>query len=192
MRNFSMGAKSKCESLLGGTRPGQGKSRQPDIEEEQEVGNNVELRRFSSEYIDALNLFELPEEQAQFTSLPSQCQETIEGQHRIVILHESEPAGFFILHSTDRVQEYSDNPQAMLLTSFSITHAKQGKGYAKQAMVLLREFAAMKFPDCNEIILAVNHKNSAAQQLYVKTGFQDTGNRKIGPLGEQFIMSLML
>lgn len=93
-------------------------------------------------------------------------------------------------HSTDRVKEYSDNPQAMLLTALSINQAKQGKGYAKQAMLLLKEFVTTEFPYCNEIVLAVNHKNIAAQQLYGKTGFHATGKRKIGPIGEQLIMSL--
>ncbi|GIN13549.1 N-acetyltransferase [Shouchella clausii] len=152
--------------------------------------NHIELKHFSYQYIDTLSTFELPKEQAQFTSLPNDYKEVAEGQYRIVILHKTEPVGFFLMHSTDRVKEYSDNPQAMLLTALSINEAKQGKGYAKQAMLLLKEFVTMEFPKCNEIVLAVNHKNIAAQQLYVKTGFQDTGKRKIGPIGEQLIMSL--
>jgi RimJ/RimL family protein N-acetyltransferase len=154
--------------------------------------NYLELKHFSNEHMDILNSFELPKEQVQFTSLPSNYKEVIEGQHRIVILCDGEPVGFFLLHSTERVKEYSDNPQAMLLTSLSINQAKQGRGYAKQAMLLLRKFAADEFPDCNEIVLAVNHKNIAAQKLYVKVGFQDTGRRKMGPIGEQYIMNLML
>ncbi|RBP86864.1 RimJ/RimL family protein N-acetyltransferase [Cytobacillus firmus] len=154
--------------------------------------NYLELKHFSGEHMDILNSFELPEEQVQFTSLPSNYKEVTEGQHRIVILCDGEPVGFFLLHSTERVKEYSDNPQAMLLTSLSINQAKQGRGYAKQAMLLLKKFTADEFPDCNEIVLAVNYKNIAAQKLYVKVGYQDTGRRKMGPIGEQFIMNLML
>ena len=153
---------------------------------------SVELVHFSNEHMDILDAFELPGEQVQFTSLPSHYKEVTEGQYRIVILDEREPVGFFLLHATDRVKDYSDNPQAMLLTAFSINQVKQGKGYAKQAMLLLRKFVAEEFPDCNEIVLAVNHKNIAAQQLYLKVGFQDTGIRKIGPIGEQYIMNLAL
>ncbi|WP_208586145.1 GNAT family N-acetyltransferase [Gracilibacillus suaedae] len=151
----------------------------------------IELRHFEIEHLEVLNSFELPSEQAQFTSLPINYKEVTEGQHRIVIVNDREPVGFFILHATDRVKEYSDNPQAMLLTSLSINQAKQGKGYAKEAMKLLRKFVITEFPDCNEIVLAVNHKNTAAQKLYVKVGFQDTGKRKHGPIGEQFVMKLM-
>ena len=152
----------------------------------------LELRHFSDEYMDTLNTFRLPEEQVQFTSLPNNYKEVTDGQHRIVILNDKEPVGFFLLHSTERVKEYSDNPQAMLLTALSINQSKQGKGYAKKAMLLLRDFITNEFPNCNEIVLAVNHRNIAAQQLYLKVGFQDTGIRRIGPIGEQFILNLLL
>lgn len=150
----------------------------------------VELKHFSNEYLDVLNSFELPEEQVQFTALPNKILEATEGQQRIVILSENEPVGFFILHSTERVKEYTDNSKAMLLTALSVNHAKQGKGYAKQGMLLLSDFVKSEFPNCDEIVLVVNHKNFPAQQLYLKAGFQDTGKRKIGPIGEQFIMNL--
>ncbi|MGG3943885.1 GNAT family N-acetyltransferase [Peribacillus psychrosaccharolyticus] len=150
----------------------------------------VELKHFSNEYLDVLNSFELPEEQVQFTALPNKILEATEGKHRIVILSENEPVGFFLLHSTERVKDYSDNSKAMLLTALSVNHAKQGKGYAKQGMLLLSDFVKSEFPNCDEIVLVVNHKNLPAQQLYLKVGFQDTGKRKIGPIGEQFIMNL--
>ena len=152
----------------------------------------ITLKPFSSEYIGELNSFELPEEQAQFTALPSNILEEIEGQHRIVILDEDEPVGFFLLHQTERVKEYSDKANAMLLTALSVNYAKQGKGYAKQAMFLLRDFVKSEFPDCDEIVLAVNHKNIPAQRLYAAVNFTDTGRRKNGPIGEQFILNLLL
>ena len=152
----------------------------------------VELVHFSKKYETQLHSFELPEEQEQFTALPKKITEVADGQYRIVILSENEPVGFFLLHATDRVKDYSDNPRAMLLTAFSINHAHQGKGYAKQGMSLLREFVQKEFPDCNEIVLAVNHKNIPAQKLYMKVGFKDTGRRKIGKIGEQYIMALSM
>ncbi|NYE04280.1 RimJ/RimL family protein N-acetyltransferase [Bacillus niacini] len=136
----------------------------------------VELVHFSIKYETELHSFELQEEQEQFTALPKKITEIADGhdgQYRIVILSENEPVGFFQLHSTDRVKDYSDNPRAMLLTAFSINHVHQGKGYAEQGMSLLSEFVQKEFPDCNEIVLAVNHKNIPAQKLYMKVGFQD-------------------
>lgn len=151
----------------------------------------VELKHFSEEYKERLDCFELPEEQGQFTALPKKYFTVSEGQHRIVIVHDNEPVGFFLLHTTERVKEYSENPNAMLLTSLSIDQREQGKGYAKQAMSLLEEFVLHEFPNCNEIVLAVNHKNIAAQRLYEKVGFQDTGKRRMGPIGEQLLLNLV-
>jgi RimJ/RimL family protein N-acetyltransferase len=150
----------------------------------------VELVHYSKAYETLLNTFELPEGQEQFTALPKKITDVIDGQYRIVILCGNEPVGFFLLHATERVQEYSDNPSAMLLTAFSINYAHQGKGYAKKGLSLLSDFVQKEFSDCNEIVLAVNHKNIPAQKLYLKVDFQDTGKRKIGRIGEQYIMSL--
>ena len=152
----------------------------------------LELGNVSNEHWDKLNTFELSNKQRQFTSLPNRFKEVTEGQYRIVILNNMEPVGFFLLHSTERVKDYSDNPNAILLTSLSINQVEQGKGFAKKAMLLLRKFVSNEFPNCNEIVLAVNHKNIAAQRLYIKAGFQDTGKRRFGPIGKQFIMNLIL
>lgn len=152
----------------------------------------VELVHILDEHWDRLDSFKLPKEQGQFASLPNKFKEGVEGQYRIVIVNNIEPIGFFILHSTERVKNYSDNQNAMLLTSLSIDQVKQGKGLAKKSMLLLSEFVSNEFPNCNEIVLAVNHKNIAAQHLYKRVGFQDTGKRRFGPIGEQFIMNLIL
>lgn len=154
--------------------------------------NSVTLEHFFINHLDSLNAFELPEGQEQFTALPNTILEVTEGQHRIVILSNDEPVGFFLLHMTERVKEYSDNPKAVLLTALSVNHANQGKGYAKQGMLLLSDFVRSEFPNYDEIVLVVNHKNIPAQQLYLKVGFKDTGKRKNGPIGEQFLMNLSL
>lgn len=86
--------------------------------------------------------------------------------------------------------EYTNNSKALLLTSLSIDHAQQGKGFAKQGMSLLSELVKLEFPEYNEIVLAVNHKNIPAQKLYEKVGFSDTGKRTTGRLGELLIYSI--
>ncbi|MGG4494275.1 GNAT family N-acetyltransferase [Brevibacillus reuszeri] len=157
-----------------------------------DTASHVGLQHFTDQHIDALNRFELPEEQGQFTSLPEKVLGVTEGQYRIVITSDSVPVGFFLLHATQRVKEYTDNPNAMLLTSFSINFAEQGKGFAKKGLLLLPDFVHAEFPDCDEIALAVNHKNVPAQKLYLHTGFTDTGLRRMGAIGEQFIFRLAL
>ncbi|MBO8173308.1 MAG: GNAT family N-acetyltransferase [Bacillaceae bacterium] len=154
----------------------------------------VELKRYEKKYFKILKNFTLPAEQEQFTALPIELlRENLEekhDQHGIVILSDHEPVGFFVLHSSDRVKEYTDNPNAMLLAALSINYSQQGKGFAQKGMKQLKSFIKKEFPACNEVVLAVNHKNIPAQQLYKKVGFKDTGRRKIGKIGEQLILSL--
>lgn len=154
--------------------------------------NDVRLDFYRPEYDEVLYRFHLPEEEARFTSLPSHLiQEAVrdKNQHPVVILQGKNPVGFFVLHSGDRVKAYTDNPRALLLASLSIDATSQGKGYGKSGMVLMRGFVRQHFPECNEVVLAVNHKNLPAQQLYKRAGFVDTGRRKIGTIGEQYILS---
>lgn len=151
----------------------------------------LNLEHYQEKHNESLCSFYLPMEQEQFTGLPSKMlREVGEGQHPIVITSGDVAVGFFILHTTERVKEFSDNPHAMLLTAFSINFKEQGKGYAKQGLLLLHDFVRKEFPNCEEILLAVNHKNIPAQKLYQKVGFEDTGKRKMGSIGEQYVMKL--
>ncbi|AZB43432.1 GNAT family N-acetyltransferase [Bacillus sp. FJAT-42376] len=150
----------------------------------------MELQKYQPHHKERLQDFSLPPEQMPFTALPVDRLEGSNGEHPIVILYERKPVGFFLLHSGERVNDYTDLPNRMLLTSFSVNFSDQGKGYAKGGLKLLKAFVQQEFPDCAEVILAVNHRNIAAQNLYIKTGFFDTGNRKTGKIGEQYIFSL--
>ncbi len=153
---------------------------------------DINLDFYRSEYREELLKFELPEEQAQFTALPADKLEEAwiaPDQYPIVIADGHNSVGFFILHSSDRVKDYTNNPKALLLTALSIDHSRQGRGYAKRAMGQLAGFIRESLPGFDEIVLAVNKRNVAAQKLYEKTGFRDTGERRMGKIGEQFIYS---
>lgn len=154
--------------------------------------NSVELKHFSSEYLTGLNSFVLTDEQKQFSALPNKFVEAIDGQHRIVILSDNTPVGFFLLNSNERVKKYSTNQNAMLLTALSINQTAQGKGYAKKGMSLLNEFVKLEFPRCDEIVLVVDKENIPAQNLYLKVGFEDTNERQIGRIDEEIIMRLSI
>lgn len=157
-----------------------------------EAENTVVLKHYEPGYYEHLKNFTLPEEQERFTAKPVDMLEASAERFPIVIVSGVEPVGFFVLHSSARVNEYTDNPKAMLLTAFSIDYTQQGKGLAQKGMLGVRDFLKEEFPWCNEIILAVNHKNIPAQNLYKKVGYKDTRRRKLGPIGEQFIYSLSI
>ncbi|WP_438317085.1 GNAT family N-acetyltransferase [Sporosarcina sp. FA9] len=154
------------------------------------LSETVKVGKYKPEFLKALKEFELPTEKAQYTSFSAVILEKLtDDQYPIVILSNDEPVGFFLLQSTDRVKEFTDNPRALLLTALSIDNSKQGKGLAKGAMNLIKQFVNQEFSEYDEIILAVNHKNIPAQNLYKRVGFSDTGKRKIGKIGEQFIFN---
>jgi RimJ/RimL family protein N-acetyltransferase len=155
----------------------------------------MRLKRYTPEYDSILNEFTLPKEQEIFTAYPTdmiQQSKVDTTRNPVVLLNQNYPVGFFVLQSGDRVKEYTENPMALLLIALSINSSEQGKGYAKVGMRLLPEFVHQEFPESDEIVLAVNHKNIPAQKLYQNVGFEDTGRRKIGKIGEQFIYNLKL
>ncbi|UTR07210.1 GNAT family N-acetyltransferase [Alkalihalobacillus sp. LMS6] len=154
----------------------------------------INLVPYHSKYDAALQAFHLPPEQIQFSALPNKYLRTNKpGQHRIVMTNATDqPVGFFLLHETERVQDYSPNLQAMLLTTLTVNQCEQGKGYANQAMDLVSPYIQTHFPDKNEIVLVVNKKNIPAQKLYKKSGFFDTGERRVGRIGEQIVMNCMI
>lgn len=59
-------------------------------------------------------------------------------------------------------------------------------------MALLQPFLRKEFHRCREVVLAVNRRNIAAQKLYEKAGFQDTGRKKMGKIGEQYIYNYLI
>src|SRR5699024_5797977 len=129
----------------------------------------IALKLYEPSFLDSLNQFELPASQAQYTALPHEILNDLQaGQHPIVICFEKEVVGFFLLHSSKRVEEYSENSCALLLTALSINNIYQGQGIAKASMKQLTLFVKQFFSNCNEIVLAVNHKNTPAQKLYEK------------------------
>lgn len=136
-----------------------------------EKSGTISLVGYTESYKHDLRNFYLPQSQARFTTLPSEYEDSSEGKHRIIILNEDRPVGFFLLDSSDAVESYTFNQDAMLLASFSINHEEQGKGYAKQALNRLKTFVQSEYPGCSEILLSVNHKNTAAKRLYEKDWF---------------------
>ncbi|WP_341519670.1 GNAT family N-acetyltransferase [Bacillus paramobilis] len=154
----------------------------------------IQLVPYKEKYKEIIQTFTLPSEQVQFTSDPGELLEKVKSDRTknvIVILdYNGVPVGLFALQTGDRVQEFTDNQEAILLTSFSVNHNRQRKGYAKKSLALLQEFVKRYFPMKNEVVLAVNEKNIPAQNLYEKVGFQDKGFRRMGPIGQQIIMHL--
>jgi RimJ/RimL family protein N-acetyltransferase len=157
--------------------------------------NTISLQFYNETYDEQLKNYFLADEHLKFTGLPidniEKCKLEVE-RHSILILSNNDVAGFFVLHGWDGVSQYSDNKNAILLRAYSVDTNFQGKGIAKQSLNLLPSFVKANFPERDEIILGVNHKNIAAQHVYLKSGFIDKGIRVMGRKGELFIMHMDL
>jgi len=156
-----------------------------------ESNTSITLTFYEKIYDSYLSGFYLPEDQMPFTALPMEAIKKCENdpeRHPIVILADSIPVGFFILHHGENIRQYYDHPNAILIRSLSVDYQHQGKGYAKKGMQLCPGFVREHFPFIDEIILVVNNRNIAAQNLYKKVGFIDKGIRRVGPVGPQTVM----
>ncbi|MDN7245022.1 GNAT family protein [Planococcus shenhongbingii] len=137
--------------------------------------------------------YSLPSDQLKFTGMP---QDIIErdaknpDKHLVVIRARDEVAGFFELDESDDRKLYSNNPKALLLRGYSVNPKYQGRGIATGSIYALPDFIRKEFPEFNEVVLGVNASNPAAQRVYQKAGFEDTGRRLMRSKGEQIVMCL--
>lgn len=155
----------------------------------------MEFVEYEKRFENEVKNYYLSEEQLRFTSTPLECVELSEkdtDRHSILAIKNDELVTFFVLHKNEGVKSYTENPKAMLLRAFSTDYHHQGKGYARKSLMLLPEFVRSKFPRINNIVLAVNVENKAAQSLYNKCGYLDEGIRKMGRKGELIIMNYYL
>jgi RimJ/RimL family protein N-acetyltransferase len=150
------------------------------------------LHFFQSEDLSGLQ-YTLDETQSLFTATAEEALERIKERddhlaYPITIFHDEKPAGFFVLDFGEDKFDLTDNKNSVLLRSFSINPQLQGKGIGKCAMLKLDDFVKEHFRECDEIVLAVNEKNSSAYQLYLKAGYVFEGKTRIGRSGPQFLM----
>ncbi|QTD42122.1 GNAT family N-acetyltransferase [Sporosarcina sp. Te-1] len=149
------------------------------------------LVEYEDHYREKIDSYYLSDEQLQYTGIPSKAVELARldlDRHAVLAIKNNDLLTFFVLHENEGVKPYSENRKAILLRTFSTDFRHQGKGYAKQSLLLLPQFIRTQFPHINEIVLAVNVKNTAAQALYKKCGYKDEGIRKMGKKGELIIM----
>jgi len=159
------------------------------------IKQTVSLVEYKDTYENALSDYYLPEEQLTFTRLPLQKihnPNVSKTSTHVLIMDDNKPVGYFALEDGEKAQRYSDNPNARVLTSFSIDSNFQGRGLAKEGLKLLPSFVQECLPNTNEIVLGVNKRNKAAISLYLKTGFVDENRIYEGAKGPQHVLHLYI
>jgi len=108
----------------------------------------------------------------------------------VMILADTELVGFLVLIKNEDVREVGADPAtAVLIRSLSISETQRGQGFATQALQLLPAFVRHNFPAATTLTLSVDHGNLPAQKLYEKVGYTDTGRRRFGTYGEQYVLT---
>lgn len=152
----------------------------------------VKLHFFKPEDLSEVN-YTLDENQLQYTSTAEHALQRIKDRNTnqefpITILENEKPVGFFVLDFGEDKLDLTDNQNSVLLRSLSVNPQFQGKGIGKSAMLKVDDLIRENFKDCNEIVLAVNQKNSSAYDLYLKTGYLYEGKTRVGRSGPQYLM----
>ncbi|MFK9090838.1 GNAT family N-acetyltransferase [Bacillus salipaludis] len=155
----------------------------------------MQLYFYNEGFRNVIEKYILTEEQLRFTGTPVdsiKLSSQDPNRESILAMEEDTLVTFFDLHKNEGAKPFSENHHAILVRAFSTDFRHQGKGYAYNALMLLPGFVKAHYQDINEIVLAVNLQNEAAQNLYKKCGFIDEGERRMGTKGELIIMSYYL
>ncbi len=111
----------------------------------------------------------------------------------IMIRQAEQLVGFFCLHVHEWPVQFGGNAATdVLLRALSIDERYRGRGISLAAMREVSTFVVRHLPGIDRIILAVNYRNLAAQKLYQKAGFRDTGMHRVGKIGPQHILYKMV
>ena len=106
----------------------------------------------------------------------------------IMIMDNAKLVGFFCLHVHEGPAYYGGNENTdVLIRALSIDERYRHQHLALSAMIMVDKYVRERYSDIERIILAVNHANLVAQNVYRQAGFKDSGVRTYGKLGQQFI-----
>lgn len=105
-----------------------------------------------------------------------------------MIMDNGRLVGFFCLHFHNGPAYYGGNTNTdVLIRALSIDERYRHQHLALSAMMIVDKYVRERYSDIERIILAVNHANLVAQNVYRQAGFKDSGIRTYGKLGQQFI-----
>lgn len=106
----------------------------------------------------------------------------------IMIMDNAKLVGFFCLHFHDGPAYYGGNANTdVLIRALSIDERYRHQHLALSSMIIVDKYVRERYSEIERIILAVNHANLVAQNVYRQAGFKDSGIRTYGKLGQQFI-----
>ncbi|WP_414053160.1 N-acetyltransferase family protein [Macrococcus equi] len=160
------------------------------------IGAQIKIVQYKEEYRPQLEAFELTERQMIYSSLPMEVLDEglLDPNRRpcIVLNHDDEVVGFFVLHQHYQHEGYDTPINAVYVRSLSINNKLQGQGYGTEIMMNIPEFAQSVFPDFDHLFLVVDAENQGAWNLYERAGFMHLATNPNGPIGKERLYYLDL
>lgn len=143
---------------------------------------------------DLLAAIRLPEEQLVFSDPPSVSMAGAPAGRDGHLAWEGElPVGFFAIDRDYPAAHDFAEAGSIGLRMFCVGHRQQGRGIATGICVGLRHYLGAQYPEAEAVYLTVNHRNPGARAVYLKGGFELTGEDYLGGgAGPQHIMRLGL
>ena len=107
----------------------------------------------------------------------------------VAVLRAGRPVGFLALDPADDICRYTAPHASVALRAFFVDLRWQGQGIATAALALLPGYALQHYPDAEWLVLTVNVSNPNATRVYLRTGWEDTGQlHHAGGLGPQRVL----
>jgi len=110
-----------------------------------------------------------------------------------VILYGGTVVGMFRIDRGFYSHHTFADPDRPGLRSFLVDQAVQGRGIATDAATQLKPYLRQRYPQARGIFLTVNLRNVRARDIYLRGGFNDTGEQYLkGEAGPQHILYMPL
>lgn len=153
-----------------------------------------EIVRFSEGHRQQVLGMSVSPEQRPFVGTTRQLLDEREsGWHYHLFVDQDEVIGFFNIDTKYSERYEFTRSHELGLRAFLVDQKHQGKGYATKMLQQLPHWLQRHYPKSNSICLTVNAKNTVAKGLYLRMGFEDSGELYLGgQAGPQHILRMAL
>ncbi|GGB00811.1 hypothetical protein GCM10007190_06100 [Macrococcus hajekii] len=132
----------------------------------------IRIMKVNAEMEISLQHYSLSMRQMNFSGHPSYIiSRKKENYQPFVILKDDKVIGVFALEDGAILAKMGASPDAIYLRGLSIDQNHQGKGFFRQALKLIEDYA--RTAGKKELYLMVNVKNDSGYYAFIKTGFID-------------------
>lgn len=181
-------AQRKVQPLRPSVKPGE---QMPGSGSEQSPpwSRALHVRALTANDVDVVKTLRVGRQQQDFVR---PIEETLAKQQAhedfyLICLHEA-VLGFFMLDRQFMPTAKSIQPRTLGLRSYFVDEHQQGMGIGRWACQALPDLIRRRYPRVQRVALTVNFRNKAAQQLYLKNGFRDSGEvDRTGNLGPKHV-----